>query len=96
MSQIENPTAADILRATQEGQPGDVPAPLPPLSDAPGDLDLREIHSGRPRHPRQPHQQRRPRGHVLLLHARGGRTRVREVPLVEEAPHYRAAGECIR
>lgn len=86
----------DILRTAQEGQSGDLSASVSPLADAPGDLDMRQIHSRWTRNPGKPDKQRRTRGHVPVLHARSGRSRVPKVPVVEEAPDDRATRKFFR
>lgn len=84
---------SDILRVTQEGQSGDVPALVPPLADTSGNVDLREIHPGRPRYPRQPYKQRGARGHVRVLHVSGYGPGISEVLVVEKASDHVATGE---
>lgn len=84
---------SDILRVTQERQPGDIPAFVSSLANTPGDVDLREIHSRWPRHPRQPYKQRGTRGHVRVLHVSGHGPGVSEVLVVEKALDHVATGE---
>ncbi|XP_016845632.1 uncharacterized protein LOC100115103 isoform X1 [Nasonia vitripennis] len=91
-SQTHGTPRHGVLRSSQEGQANHVPAHVSPHRDANDLVGSCQILSGRSRYIHRCHQQLRPHHHVLVLHARGCRASVAEVPLVEKVHHDAADG----